>query len=319
MLHQLDNLSIAGIDKRDILTEDELQRYINHRNRQAQLQSQLRIIACALVILRAILHADHNRQRQRKAQREHINQRGEVQRRLMRRDNLRAELRHEQRHNTKNTRLHKNRNAHRHAQAQIILQPAGLRLHYAQHSKLLERLQTRNDIGIQKQQQPEGDARRHACTNTAQARHAQLAKNQHVVQQSVQRQRQHINLHRQMRIAKRINQAAQRRNQEKGNNADAYAHHIPQRHIINSRLQSHALQKMRQKGYASRQHQHRKGQRQKQTMTHHYADFFALISTEQVRHQRHCRHQNTAHAGLHRHPDIAANRSTGEVDIACLT
>ena len=51
-------------------------------------------------------------------------------------------------------------------------------------------------------------------------------------------------------IAKRINQAAQRRNQEKGNNADAYAHHIPQRHIINSRLQSHALQKMRQKGKA---------------------------------------------------------------------
>ena len=85
----------------------------------------------------------------------------------MRCDNLRAELRHEQRHNAENARLHKNRNAHRHAKAQIILQPAGLRLHYAQHSKLLERLQTRNDVGIQKQQQPKGDARRHACTDTA--------------------------------------------------------------------------------------------------------------------------------------------------------
>ena len=161
----------------------------------------------------------------------------------MRSNHLRAKFGNKQRHNAKDARFHKNGHAHRHANAQIFRHQLLNRSHKAQHIVLLERLQLRHHHREHKQKQPKGNSRCYAGANAAQARQAQLAENQNIVQESVDRQRQKINLHRQLGIAKCINKTAQRRNEKERQHAYAQAGHIPERNVINLRCQAHALQK----------------------------------------------------------------------------
>ena len=207
----------------------------------------------------------------------------------MRSNNLCAEFSNEKRHNAKDACFHKNGHAHRHTNAQIFCHQMLYWAHKAQHIILLERLQLRHHHREHYQKQPKSDSRCYAGANAAQARQAQLAENQHIVQEGVDRQRQKINLHRQLGITQSIYKAAQRRDEEERQHAYAKTGHIPQRNVINLRCQAHALQKRRQKDNTADNYQHRKGYSQQHAMSYYRRDFFFFACTQKVGNQRHRR------------------------------